>query len=868
MDTKHPVPLPLQVSEIRYIDPSQTPAKKGIWTRIELSISGSLRLLAMARLSAAALVLITTTFFLLCSFTFSWLNIVANENVLWVPKLAGSYAYMYWVVFLLNALTLLPAFHQRNSRWLIETLLVALLTVGLLMYRVYRLTDLPPSGNNIAWTIALAFPLLCFGIHDLVMYGNPELWRRQGETWKLPLRFVFVCGGMTAAWYAAIATIRHPELLTMGNPYGLVVTTSMAMHACAFTCIAAGLSCIEDLANRFHFNGRTRWLISLWGLWILASVLLRKLVAPALSFNSVWADVWAGVYPLAFIAALAGWHVRSSSLRKKALPGRVEETLSGFVPKKRIWTGVAAVLAFLTSILVPLFIERVDWNFLFQRIAVVAVWLALLIVTWRLFVRPAAGPSLVKSIAAFVVTGACLLVLAQSSRAWHRLGWRNTERATAAYSGVDVSFQSGQLFFRPAIHDDDATGLFPYLLKNALISAPIGPPEVKLASSLTPALGPRPDIYIVVIDCMRRDYVSAYNPRVTFTPHIKEFAKDSFVFENAYTNYAGTALSEPAIWAGAMMPSKHYVSPFSEVNALERLTTTDSYQRVITSDRILRLLLTPQSTDKWINQQKDNQYFGLDLRDTVRQLNDFQNSNREPGPLFFYTQPQNLHPVTLHEVSQSGKEIGGSYPGFNARYADELWKVDEAFGQFVANLKARGRFDNSIIILTADHGEWLGEYGRWGHAQSLLPPVIEVPLLVHLPKNLSKDLFVNTKQTVFLTDITPSLYYLLGHSELNKNEFFGRPLFTQTAAEQANYSVRYHLVMSSYGAVFGILDDNGHTLYEADAVDGHQALFNLNDDHYGIDNVIDQQSQPRFEQLVRGSINRLSGFYGYSSDRH
>jgi hypothetical protein len=149
-----------------------------------------------------------------------------------------------------------------------------------------------------------------------------------------------------------------------------------------------------------------------------------------------------------------------------------------------------------------------------------------------------------------------------------------------------------------------------------------------------------------------------------------------------------------------------------------------------------------------------------------------------------------------------------------------------------------------------------------------LPPVIEVPLLIHLPLSFSKQFFVNTKQTVFLTDITPSLYYLMGHRELTKNEFFGRPLFTLTANEQADYHQQYHLLMSSYGAIFAVLDENNQLLYQADAVDGPQSLTSLTDDHYGIDNLIDSQSQPKYEQLVRGSINRLNDFYGYKPVQH
>lgn len=867
MDTRETLASPLRLSEVRCTLPPEPAEKHGVWAAINQSITGLLPLTAVARLSAAALVFVTGAFFLLSSFTFTWLNILNNENVLWIPMLIRSYTTMYWVVFLLNALTLLPAFHRRTSRWLTELLLLALGTIGMLLYRVYFLYDLPLDMKNIAWSVVVTVPLLCFGVHDLALFGNAELWRRQTTPWNLPLRFALACGVLVAGWYAAIAALRYHESFANGHPLLPVVLVSLAMHAGIFACIVAGLACVGMLTHRLRLSVRTCWLLSLAFFWIFASLLLRKLVAPALSFNSVWADLWAWAYPFSFVVMLAGWQVRRAALSQEVLPARVEEALSGLIPPGRLWTGVAAGLALLSACLVPFFIERVDWNFLFQRMTAIAVWVALLTVTWRWFARSAGKTSSIgRSALGLLIAAACSLALAQSPRLWHGLGWKAISRSTAAYNGMDASFQVGQLFFRPAIRDDDKTGLFPFLVKNALIGDPIWPPTVKLAPSLSPTPVPKPNIYIIVVDCMRRDYVSAYNPRVTFTPRMGAFAKESFVFQNAYTNYGGTALSEPAIWTGAMVPSKHYVTPFSDMNALEQLTNTDGYQRLLTVDRILMRLLIRQGTDEQLN-LNDNQHFGLDFRDTVRGINS-RSAHSGAAPLFVYTQPQNLHPITLNELSQSGQKISGSYPGFNPRFADELYKVDEAFGQFVDNLKARGEFDDSIVILTADHGEWLGEYGRWGHGQSLLPPIIEVPLVIHLPSNLAKNSYVNTAQTVFLTDITPSLYYLLGHRDLTKNEFFGRPLFTQSAEEQKDYHQRYHLLMSSYAAVFAILDEDTQTLYEADAVDENQSVFNLAEDHYGLDNLIDKPAQQQFEQLTRSYVSHLNAFYGYSSEQH
>lgn len=828
-------------------------------------ISESLTLTRIARLAAAGFVLLTGTFFLLSSFTFSWLNIVQNENVLWIPKLVHAYAWLYWAVFVVNAITLAPAFRDRRTRWTAEAFLILLASIGLLLTRVYRLYDVPLRFSNVAWTIVLTLPLACFGAYDLAIFGSAPLWKRMGVRKNLSPLTAFATGALLATWFFVIARLRYPNLTQHWLPALAILAVAAGLLGCLFICLEVLFSLVARATQ--NAGVRIRLLASLALLWAFTSMLLRRLVTPALSFNNGWADVWAWTYPFAFIVMLAGWHVRRAAQRGEVISGRVEDVLSGLLPGGASFTAAACGIAMLAAFAVPYSVEQVDWNFLFQRLSAVGVCLLVLVVAWRWFARPAETRYPVgKNIAYLLLAGICCFALAQSNRLWHRLGLNSMSQTSAAYNGMDASFQMAQIVFRPVIHDNDATGLFPYLRRNALIADPIHPPLLKLVKSFTPAAGPKPDIYIIVVDTLRRDYLSPYNPRVTFTPRIAAFAreKDSFVFQHAYTNYGGTALSEPAIWAGMMMPSKHYVAPFPEINALEQLTIADGYQRVFTQDQILLHLLRSLPSDTLLNRH-GNQYFGLDLRDAVRDMSQLPSA---AGPRFVYTQPQNLHPLTLNRLAEIGEPVSGSYPGFNARYADELSKVDAAFGGFIDDLKAKGKFENSIVILTSDHGDWLGEYGRWGHGQSLLSPILEVPLLIHLPANLAGKMFCDPKQQVFLTDITPSLYYLLGHRDLREGEFYGRPLFTDTAAEQKDYARPYHLFMSSYAAVFGLMEERTKTLYVADAVDENQSVYRLDEDWYGLDNLIEPASQEKFEALTRGYIDRLDALYGYSSEPH
>ena len=88
-------------------------------------------------------------------------------------------------------------------------------------------------------------------------------------------------------------------------------------------------------------------------------------------------------------------------------------------------------------------------------------------------------------------------------------------------------------------------------------------------------------------------YVAAYNPRADFTPNLDTFAHDNSAVRNVYTQYAGTTLSEPAIWSGTALLHAHYMQPFSRVNGLEKLARVDGYQMMVSYDTVLSQILSP-----------------------------------------------------------------------------------------------------------------------------------------------------------------------------------------------------------------------------------------------------------------------------------
>jgi arylsulfatase A-like enzyme len=94
-----------------------------------------------------------------------------------------------------------------------------------------------------------------------------------------------------------------------------------------------------------------------------------------------------------------------------------------------------------------------------------------------------------------------------------------------------------------------------------------------------------------------------------------------------------------------------------------------------------------------------------------------------------------------------------------ALYDAELAYLDEQVGRLVDGLKARGLYDQTIIVITADHGELMGEHGLANHFKSLSEEEIRVPLIVRYPPALRPGRVTTPVQ---LVDVLPTLSELTG----------------------------------------------------------------------------------------------------------
>jgi glucan phosphoethanolaminetransferase (alkaline phosphatase superfamily) len=439
--------------------------------------------------------------------------------------------------------------------------------------------------------------------------------------------------------------------------------------------------------------------------------------------------------------------------------------------------------------------------------------------------------------------------------------WSNRSVSAAELgevAAVNGSFQLTRHMPSAAAADDSSFYRFLSGNTNIPTSVRIAPVDIQFSNLRYTPSEKRPHIFVFVIDSLRRDYLSPYNRAVTFTPAIAQFAGESIVFQNAFTRYGGTGLSEPSIWTGALLLHKQYITPFRPMNTLQKMLRAERYQLFLTRDSILRVILDPDPSDIELDPPDStmNYEFGRSLAELARRID---HRSQAAEPIFAYTQPQDLHISVIRRQGANCSDCD-RYRGFYAPYAERVQQIDKALGTFLAFLKARGLYEESIVVLTADHGDSLGEEGRWGHAYTLFPEIVRIPLILHLPAALRQRFVADGTRLAFSTDITPTLYTLLGMKTGPEDMIHGETLFSNSLAAQTPRTGSY-LLAASYAPVYGLVTHGGAKYFVADAVNRTTRSFDLRGAQPVTEEMSDSETVDK-KKIIRSAVTAIGRYYG------
>ena len=109
-----------------------------------------------------------------------------------------------------------------------------------------------------------------------------------------------------------------------------------------------------------------------------------------------------------------------------------------------------------------------------------------------------------------------------------------------------------------------------------------------------------------------------------------------------------------------------------------------------------------------------------------------------------------------------------------AQYDGEIAYGDRELGRFLRELRARGRYDDALVVFLADHGEEFLDHGQWLHGRSVFDELVRVPLVVKWPGQRGAGQRV--AEQVQVVDVLPTVLESLGLPRPPAEAMAGRPL--------------------------------------------------------------------------------------------
>jgi arylsulfatase A-like enzyme len=298
---------------------------------------------------------------------------------------------------------------------------------------------------------------------------------------------------------------------------------------------------------------------------------------------------------------------------------------------------------------------------------------------------------------------------------------------------------------------------------------------------------PPPNVIVLLIDTVRQDHVGYAGYERNTTPNIDALADDSVVFMDAYAPSPHTPRSIPPLFFSEypsridwIHPTYNYPKVKPENLSLFEVLDEKGYRNVgmsshfyFSEEQGIR-----QGFDEWDNEgagsiSESNTDIAAPriwkkLEPKITELANGWQQDQQKFSLFVHLFEPHAQWIG-HDEFDFGEGDSPRQRHIN-NYDSEIAYVDSYVGRIIDKLEETGLYEDSIIVLTSDHGEGFNEHGYFFHGQTLYNEVIKVPLLFHVPGWFSRKV----DGPVSIIDMPPTVLELLGYTI--PNEFAGKSL--------------------------------------------------------------------------------------------
>ena len=315
------------------------------------------------------------------------------------------------------------------------------------------------------------------------------------------------------------------------------------------------------------------------------------------------------------------------------------------------------------------------------------------------------------------------------------------------------------------------------------------------------------NLIYIVLDAARPDHFSCYGYKYKTTPNIDKIAEESLIFDNAFTQAVYTLASTSSLFTG-LYPVSHYTVMDYQKLSDEFYTLAEAFK-----DKgflTIAEISNPYLSDKF-NMHQGFVFFKENWKTENILLKsetiDFIKKKKKRFFLYLhYTSPHAPYNPPLKFKRKFGAHLCNKEIG-TVEYLEEIENgkielkekdlecliklydanlnyVDYYIGKVIKLLKKENLFDNSILIITSDHGEGFFEHGKIQHNTTVYEEMIKIPLIIKFPKE-SGIKPRKISHLVEIVDLTATFFDLFRLPRKMKYKLEGKSLLPLIFSNQA-----------------------------------------------------------------------------------
>ena len=301
----------------------------------------------------------------------------------------------------------------------------------------------------------------------------------------------------------------------------------------------------------------------------------------------------------------------------------------------------------------------------------------------------------------------------------------------------------------------------------------------------------RPNVLLVSIDSLRADHVGSYGYTRDTSPTIDRLARRGVLFESAISSASWTIPAHMTMLTG-LPPEVHDVRTNTRALGPDALTLAKVLQDAgyetaafVSGPTVMAQYGFGRGfalfDESMVQTNRARAHLGItspglaDLVDGYLERWDY--GGRE-APFFVFLHMWDVHydytppepydrmfdPDYTGDLTSVNFEHNPKInPGMDKRdlqhlialYDGEIRFTDEHLGRVLDRLRAMGVLDDTIVVVTSDHGEEFFEHGLKGHAKTLYDEVLHVPLVISYPRRVR--FAQRVRQQVRMMDVAPTI---------------------------------------------------------------------------------------------------------------